>query len=226
MTRTRPPPGGAVKEKGRDDGCCGIEFLKYVLFFFNFLFWVSNFFLSSVGIIYILFKNIILGIFFIIDTNLFMHSFHIPQCTIQNRNVHISVLNGALWDMGPVHYEIYEEGLLISKTNFHKTELSTFTILAYNVLHLDPFYDLPLWSIYCMISAEYGNVRFPTSDLEVPKLVKSQKVWENSVNSSNNNLLLSCRVTDQWLLYHNKNNGYSIHLIPPNISSVRWWHEM
>ena len=23
-----------------------------------------------------------------------------PQCTIQNRNVHISVLNGALWDMG------------------------------------------------------------------------------------------------------------------------------
>ena len=24
---------------------------------------------------------------------------HIPQCSIQNRNVHISVLNGALWDM-------------------------------------------------------------------------------------------------------------------------------
>ena len=28
-----------------------------------------------------------------------MHMFHIPQCTIQNRNVHISVLNDALWDM-------------------------------------------------------------------------------------------------------------------------------
>ena len=28
-----------------------------------------------------------------------MHLFHIPQCTIQYRNVHISVLNGALWDM-------------------------------------------------------------------------------------------------------------------------------
>ena len=25
---------------------------------------------------------------------------HIPQCTIQNRNVHICVLNGALWDVG------------------------------------------------------------------------------------------------------------------------------
>ena len=28
---------------------------------------------------------------------------HIPQCTIQNRNVHISVLNGILWDMGQVY---------------------------------------------------------------------------------------------------------------------------
>ena len=35
-----------------------------------------------------------------------MHLSHIPQCTIQNRNVHISVLNGALWDMGQVHYGI------------------------------------------------------------------------------------------------------------------------
>ena len=32
-----------------------------------------------------------------------MHLFHIPQCSIQNRNVHISVLNGALWDMEQVH---------------------------------------------------------------------------------------------------------------------------
>ena len=31
-----------------------------------------------------------------------MHLSHIPQYTIQNRNVHISVLNGALWDMGQV----------------------------------------------------------------------------------------------------------------------------
>ena len=38
--------------------------------------------------------------------------FHIPQCSIQNRNVHISVLNGALWDMEQVHSEICEIGLL------------------------------------------------------------------------------------------------------------------
>ena len=41
-----------------------------------------------------------------------MHLSHIPQCTIQNRNVHISVLNGALWDMGQVHRGICEIGLL------------------------------------------------------------------------------------------------------------------
>ena len=33
---------------------------------------------------------------------------HITQCIIQNRNVHISVLNGALWDMEQVHYGIYD----------------------------------------------------------------------------------------------------------------------
>ena len=40
-----------------------------------------------------------------------MHLFYIPRCTIQNRNVHISVLNGVLWDMEQVHYGIYENGL-------------------------------------------------------------------------------------------------------------------
>ena len=41
-----------------------------------------------------------------------MHLSHIPQCTIQNRNVHISVLNGALWDMKQEHCGICEIGLL------------------------------------------------------------------------------------------------------------------
>ena len=40
-----------------------------------------------------------------------MHLFHIPQCTIQNRNVHISVLNDALWDMEQMHCGICEFGL-------------------------------------------------------------------------------------------------------------------
>ena len=41
-------------------------------------------------------------------TNPRMQLFHIPQCSIQNRNVHISVLNGALWDMEQVHSGICE----------------------------------------------------------------------------------------------------------------------
>ena len=45
-------------------------------------------------------------------TNPTVHPFHIPQCTIQDRNVHISVLNGALWDMEQVHCGICEIILL------------------------------------------------------------------------------------------------------------------
>ena len=39
-----------------------------------------------------------------------MHLFHIPQCSIQNMNVHISVLNGALWVMEQMHSVICELG--------------------------------------------------------------------------------------------------------------------
>ena len=49
---------------------------------------------------------------YIIFTNPRMHMSHIPQCSIQNRNVHISVLNGALWDMEQVHFGICELGQL------------------------------------------------------------------------------------------------------------------
>ena len=41
-----------------------------------------------------------------------MHMSHIRQCTTQNRNVYISVMNGALWDMGQVHCGICELGQL------------------------------------------------------------------------------------------------------------------
>ena len=40
-----------------------------------------------------------------------MYLSHIPQCTIQNRNVYISVTN-ALWDMELVHCGICEIGQL------------------------------------------------------------------------------------------------------------------
>ena len=46
-----------------------------------------------------------------------MHLFHIPQSFIQNRNVHLSVLNGALWEMEWVHSWICELGQLESVPN-------------------------------------------------------------------------------------------------------------
>ena len=52
-----------------------------------------------------------------------MQLFHIPQCTIQNRNVHISVLNGTLWDTDQVHCGICEIGLLQLKQNAFSKDL-------------------------------------------------------------------------------------------------------
>ena len=37
---------------------------------------------------------------------------HITQCTVQKRNVYISVLNDLLWDVEQVQYGICETGLL------------------------------------------------------------------------------------------------------------------
>ena len=41
-----------------------------------------------------------------------MHLFHIPEYSIQNRNMHISVLNGAFWDVEQARSGIREIGLL------------------------------------------------------------------------------------------------------------------
>ena len=46
-----------------------------------------------------------------------MHLSNISQCAIRNRNVHISVLNGVLWDMGLAYCGIYEFGLLCCGTS-------------------------------------------------------------------------------------------------------------
>ena len=58
-----------------------------------------------------------------------MYLFHISQCIIQNRNVHISALNGEFWDMERVPYGICEIGLL---KNIDRTLNSS------NTRHLTP----------------------------------------------------------------------------------------
>lgn len=49
--------GAAVKVKGRDDGCCGIDYLRYVLYFFNFILWLSGFAIVGVAVWTILDKH-------------------------------------------------------------------------------------------------------------------------------------------------------------------------
>ena len=78
-------------------------------------------------------------------TNARMHLFHIPQCSIQNRNVHISVLNGALWDMEQVQPGICELGQLLphlpgtNELNFKLTaalfhaDFLSVTLLRYDI---------------------------------------------------------------------------------------------
>ena len=46
-----------------------------------------------------------------------MHLFHTPQCFIRNRNVHIYVLNGALWDIQQVHSGNCELGQFVLSTD-------------------------------------------------------------------------------------------------------------
>ena len=46
-------------------------------------------------------------------TNPTIHLFQISQCSIQNRNVYISVLDEALWDMQQEHFGIFKIGLLL-----------------------------------------------------------------------------------------------------------------
>ena len=76
---------------------------------------------------------------------LFPHpTMHHSQCTIKNRNVHISVLNGVLWDMEQVYCVICEIGLLIIMSlnpgipsRLHKW------VLMLNISPWRPFMALP-----------------------------------------------------------------------------------
>ena len=63
-----------------------------------------------------------------------MHLFHITQCSIQKRNVHISVLNGALWDVEQVHSGICEIGLLVQDAEVVHVR-STSGFLSSAILH-------------------------------------------------------------------------------------------
>ena len=60
-------------------------------------------------------------------TNHTVHLFHIPQYTIQNRNLYISVLNCVPWDMGQEQCGVCEIGL------FDYANIVVFTTIIYNL---------------------------------------------------------------------------------------------
>ena len=70
-----------------------------------------------------------------------MHLFHIPQSSIQNRNVHISVLNGAFWDMEQVHSGICELG----QVQGHKGTISNRHAFKFWKSNLDYLLNVHLW---------------------------------------------------------------------------------
>ena len=83
-----------------------------------------------------------------------MHLSHIPLCTIQNKNVCISVLNGVLWDMGLVHCGICGIGLLNLMVSGKSISYgsSSFIMLFVSFLGapngnvISPFHDIPLYA--------------------------------------------------------------------------------
>ena len=73
-----------------------------------------------------------------------MHLSHIQQCAIQNRNVHIYVLNGALWDMEQVHCGICEISQL-----YHLFMLLVVTFWILVIIHL---FDIAIVSLFFPLS--------------------------------------------------------------------------
>ena len=74
------------------------------------LYHVRNYFSIKYTHIGVLFCFVVVTLRWTNLVNTTIHLFYISQSTIQNRNVHISVLNGALWDMGLVHCGVCEWG--------------------------------------------------------------------------------------------------------------------
>ena len=66
-----------------------------------------------------------------------IHLSHIPQYGIQNRGVYITVVYGALWEVGQVHCGICEIGLLGCFTDTGVTVCLSYDHLNYSGLTLE-----------------------------------------------------------------------------------------
>ena len=83
---------------------------------------------------------------------------HIPECTIQNRNVHICVLNGALWDMEQVNCGICKLGQVDTKL-LPKQMLST------------------IMAMICIMSPKQNDRHFVDDILKCNLLKGKSRIW-------------------------------------------------
>ena len=139
-----------------------------------------------------------------------MHPSHFPQCTIQNRNVHISVLNGALWDMVWVHCGISKFGLLESRhsTSPELCKISMF-LLRFGSRQ---FYPYPLglfhWHWGCC------DLKPPWS-ISRDRFVNAPSQWET---------MLQCNAVSHWLDAFTKWSLIGINASHKSTKKL-WWNQ-
>ena len=129
-----------------------------------------------------------------------MHPFHIPQCFIQNRNVHISVLNGELWDMEQVHSGIDQ---LDELTKCSETPPKYVCLVGLTGQIICPWFSMI--STFYSITVYLSDVRFISDQCWC-----SLGDWKDAVNTCAKSEMCS---THKWMdirnvLTYNQNCGY------------------
>ena len=150
-------------------------------------------------------------------TNPRLHLFHIPHCSIQNRNVHISVLNGALGDMEQVHYGICETGQLCSVLYSrearivsapHRDSIVRVAMVANVVAQQNRSAIDQYRGRYLSVSRE-GALCFWSTDLKLlgnhkiePPLENSRSIWVTDVAVMTRAQMMAVATTSRDMLFY------------------------
>ena len=123
-----------------------------------------------------------------------MHLFHIRQCSISNRNAHISVLNEALWDMEQVHSGIWELGQFKLHSFISSLYIQTWNDVPYSARTMDIDHR-PDSQI--MMTSSNGNIFRVTGHLRGeftgPRWIPHKGQWRGALMFS-----LICSQIDGW----------------------------
>ena len=112
---------------------------------------------------------------------------HIPQCSIQNRNVHISVLNGAWRGMEQVHFRICEIGplcfcyhyfllcFILWLNNVRNDENKVVQSNFYQCLVIRLLFEHQMWSIVSFLPASNSTLSY----IAMKKIIAISCIWTN-----------------------------------------------